>query len=69
MQIPIDFKFTVQIQQGRKIKEKTFIKTFKQENSGGVFYLFDVPNDFFWSNNANIKIAIKDIYFDNEFAE
>jgi hypothetical protein len=66
---PINFEFTVQIRKGKKIKEKRFIKIFKQGNSRGIFYLFDVPDDFFWSRIAKIEIIIKDINFDEDFTQ
>ena len=69
LQKPINFELTVQIQQGEKSKEKKFRKVFEQGNSPGIFYLFDVPDDFFWSRRANMEIAIKDINFDEEFTQ
>jgi len=50
------------------VLKKKNSKTFKQL-SFGICYLFDVPDDFFWSRNANIEITIKDFVFDDVFAE
>jgi len=69
IQNPNSFKFTVQIRKGKNVKEKTFTRTFQQEISFGIFYLFDVPDDFFPSKNTNMEITIKDFVFDDVFAE
>ena len=66
-QKPINFELTVQVRHKNKLKEKLFTKRFTQENSRGIFYLFDVPDDFLWSSKANVEITIKDINFDEDF--
>ena len=69
IQEPISFEFTVQVQQRKKVMEKTFKKIFEYENSRGVFFLFNVPSDFLWSRRADIKITITDIKFNEEFTQ
>jgi hypothetical protein len=66
---PVEFRLTVQIRHGKETKEKRFTKTFGEVNSRGIFYLFDVPGDLLWSGKADMEITIKDIGFNEAFAQ
>jgi hypothetical protein len=69
IQHPIQLELAVQIQQGKKLKEKKISISLEKGYSTGSYRIFNVPTDFLWSRKANLVITIKDIRFDDEFVQ
>jgi hypothetical protein len=69
IQHPVQLELAVQIQQGKKLKEKKISISLEKGYSTGAYRIFNVPTDFLWSRKANLVITIKDIRFNDEFAQ
>lgn len=66
---PIYFSCIVEMNQKGKIKSKSFSFVLEGVALGRGRPLFSVPGDFFWSRKGNLQITIKDISFDDTFAQ
>jgi hypothetical protein len=65
---PIRIEYTVEIKKGNKLKKKKFSFLLEGATTGRIAFLFEVPSEFFWSNNANLQITIVELDFDELFS-